>query len=682
MDGEIVIGTRIDLKGIDKDIAKLEKRLDELTEKASKPFEMQFDFGNVAVTGSGELTADEEKELQDIGAQLDVLKAKKEEILNIDKMDADLIKKNNMEMEQFEQEMQNLFADNPLASQLTDLVKEYDKLSKKRIVDSDDIARATELKQQIRDIVLELEKTTGKKINIKGITDVKNEMPEIKKGIEDMGKGLKKLTHKAKQWALAIFGVRGAYMLIRNAMNVLTEGDEQLKADINYMKVALASALEPIIRGIVNLAKKLLMYIGYIIKAWTGINIFENANENLEKANGSAKELKKTITGFDEMNVLQDNSSSGGGNVAPSFDIESLGEGDIPGWVQWIADHGEEIATIIAGITGAILALKLGIEGVQALGVGIAIYGIIETFNDIKDFIENPSWEGFFKILADILIVVGGIMMVLTGNWLGLLIAGLGILIKLVIENWDSIKEILGKIWDWIYEHIIKPVVDGITNAWNWIKDTIGGVWDWITEKIGGFANWIKEKVIDPVSNFFSDLWDNVKNAFSNAWNFIVNAFSKGGKIFNGLKEGIVNTFKAIVNTLIKGINSIIKVPFDKINGLLNTIRNVKIPIINKKPFKGLWGQNPLPVPKIPKLAIGGIVNMPGRGVMVGNAIAGERGAEGVIPLTNTQQMELLGQAIGKYITINANITNSMNGRVISRELQKIQSENNFAYNR
>ena len=36
--------------------------------------------------------------------------------------------------------------------------------------------------------------------------------------------------------------------------------------------------------------------------------------------------------------------------------------------------------------------------------------------------------------------------------------------------------------------------------------------------------------------------------------------------------------------------------------------------------------------------------------------------------------METLGATIGRYITINANITNTMNGRVISRELKKINA--------
>jgi hypothetical protein len=51
------------------------------------------------------------------------------------------------------------------------------------------------------------------------------------------------------------------------------------------------------------------------------------------------------------------------------------------------------------------------------------------------------------------------------------------------------------------------------------------------------------------------------------------------------------------------------------------------------------------------------------------------------IPLTDSQQMALLGEAIGKYITVNATIVNSMNGRVLNRELQKIQNQSSFATN-
>ena len=82
-------------------------------------------------------------------------------------------------------------------------------------------------------------------------------------------------------------------------------------------------------------------------------------------------------------------------------------------------------------------------------------------------------------------------------------------------------------------------------------------------------------------------------------------------------------------------------------------------------------------------LARGGIINMPGPGVpLASNVVGGERAPEGVIPLSDSQMMETLGEAIGRYITINASITNTMNGRVISRELQKISNESDFGSNR
>ena len=84
---------------------------------------------------------------------------------------------------------------------------------------------------------------------------------------------------------------------------------------------------------------------------------------------------------------------------------------------------------------------------------------------------------------------------------------------------------------------------------------------------------------------------------------------------------------------------------------------------------------------KLPRLAVGGIINQPGRGIPYHGAVIGERGAEAVVPLTDSQQMELLGQTIGRYITINANIPVNMNGRTISRELKQVQSEQEFACN-
>ena len=129
-------------------------------------------------------------------------------------------------------------------------------------------------------------------------------------------------------------------------------------------------------------------------------------------------------------------------------------------------------------------------------------------------------------------------------------------------------------------------------------------------------------------------------------------------------------TPKAVINTILKAVENILNSPIRAINGLVG--------VINKVPGVNLGY---LPTFSLPRLAVGGIVNMPGRGVPIGGAITGEAGKEGVIPLTNSQAMQELGETIGRYITINANITNSMNGRVISRQVQKIMANQDFAYN-
>ena len=84
---------------------------------------------------------------------------------------------------------------------------------------------------------------------------------------------------------------------------------------------------------------------------------------------------------------------------------------------------------------------------------------------------------------------------------------------------------------------------------------------------------------------------------------------------------------------------------------------------------------------RLPFLATGGIINMPNKGRLIGGAVGGESGREGVIPLTDQQAMAELGREIGKNVLVNLTNITTMNGRVIGRELKTIQSEQDFAYN-
>ena len=84
----------------------------------------------------------------------------------------------------------------------------------------------------------------------------------------------------------------------------------------------------------------------------------------------------------------------------------------------------------------------------------------------------------------------------------------------------------------------------------------------------------------------------------------------------------------------------------------------------------------------IPKLAKGTILNNPGRGVPIGNAIAGERGREAVLPLSDSQLLEELGSTLGRYITINLTNETKLDGRTIARKVNQLSNNDNFLRNR
>lgn len=486
----------------------------------------------------------------------------------------------------------------------------------------------------------------------------------------DMGKGIQNVTKKLGKMALAIFGIRSAYMFIRNSINTLANEDAQLKADIDYIKTAIAYSIEPLVRGIINLVKTLSTYIAYIIKVWTGRNIFENANKSLKNTNAQANKLKKTLAGFDEMNVLSDQNGAGGTTNAYAADINMPTDEEMEGtFIGWIAKNKDIVISALAAIGAAITALKLGtllqnlelfsslplwkLVGGLALvlvGLGIAIKGVI-------DFINDPSWQNFLTILEGIALVVAGIA-VLMGGWIVALVA-LGVaIVAYVIKNWNKVKEILGSIGGWIYDKIIVPVGTFFANLWNGFTEGASKAWEGI------------KNIFSTVAEFFGKI-------FTKAWEKVKAVFSTGGKIFTGIKDGIVNAFKKIVNAIIDGLNKVVAIPFNGINWALQKIRDVDL--WGWKPFD--WIQT-IKVPQIPRLAKGTIASVPSRGIPTPNGIYAEAGREAYLPLSDTALLEELGSTLGKYISLNATIPVYVGNRQVAREIRKINADEDFAYNK
>lgn len=224
-------------------------------------------------------------------------------------------------------------------------------------------------------------------------------------------------------------------------------------------------------------------------------------------------------------------------------------------------------------------------------------------------------------------------------------IAALIATIVLMVTHWDIVKQVTASVWD--------SIVGIWSGASHWFSTTViqplgaffSGLWDGIVNVWNGTANWFSNlfavardgicNAFSSIGSFFSGVWGGIQNIFagvanwfgnifSTAWNAVKNVFCTGGEIFSGIVDGIANSFRSVVNAIISGINWVIALPFDKINGMLNSIRNVSV--LGVSPFQDMWGYNPLPVPRIPMLAQGGYVkaNQPQLAMIGDNRHQGE----------------------------------------------------------
>lgn len=285
----------------------------------------------------------------------------------------------------------------------------------------------------------------------------------IENSINNVGKNLTNQISKINKMALGIIGISTAWGAVRSAISLVSQYNSQVATDIDYMKYALANALAPIVQKLISMAFTLLSYLNAITTAWFGINLFSNSTaKNFQKMKKSAsstaksaKEIQKSLQGFDEMNVLQDNSGKGnsgntGGGTSniPSMDLSSM-QIETPAWLQWIIDNKDLILQILAGVVAGILAIKLGLTGIQALGIGLAIAGIVGLISSLIAYLNDPSWENFGKIISNIGLIILGLGLII-GN-VPLIVAGaIMAIVGLIVSNWESIKSKLEEGIEWL----------------------------------------------------------------------------------------------------------------------------------------------------------------------------------------------------------------------------------------
>lgn len=633
---EIIIGTRLDNKQLNKDLIKLEKELDRFVQKEER-----------LLTQKQKLEIDTSKGYNNLQTLDDKLNIINQKIKNMEEANLPQNLATNVDYQK--------------------LISQRDQLNRKA---EEYLQKIDAEKGKLTDINNKLSNNRREQARLNeeiGKMADKLNLPSV--SLDGMNKGLKGIVNKVIRWGLAVFGVRTAYNAIRSAMNIISQYDDNLNANIKYIQFALANAIKPLIEWIIKAVYQILGFVGKIIFLLTGKNIFKNSGiDDFQKAMASsskdAKDIKKSLASFDEMNVLQDTSSSASGGTGVTLPKDALDLSDLNNYetnVEQITDNltqkwidlGEDMRKSLDNpemYKQAYGNWSMFVKGLVEVGLGLwdVITGIIEVIGGLMDIIVGlftgdldkikEGWDWLVKGLIDI---VSGLI----ETFAGLFHMLLGIIVGIALDIWDGIKQLCSIVGEWIYEHVIKPVGDFFSGLWNGIK-----------EGVGNTVQWVKDKFYSIV-NFFSNLISKIVGLFKNI----------GTKV----GEVIGRAFKTVINGVLKAIENILNFPIKAINKLITTIN--KIPGINL---------NKLDTFNLPRLARGGIVNNPGRGVPIGGAIAGEAGREAVLPITDPSIMAMIGESIGKYVNINATVPVYVGNRQIAREIKRINANNDFAYNR
>ena len=386
----------------------------------------------------------------------------------------------------------------------------------------------------------------------------------------DITKGFKKAM---TTFAKVAVGVRSLYMLFRrlrtSVVDALNEMSKQIpevnaqmsafKTALNQVKGSLGTAFQPIISAILPMLTRLLNMlntamnaIGQFFAVLSGQNkIYKytaaqvDYAESLDNTGKSAKEAKKALMGFDELNVLPDNSDSGSGGAGGGGTYEEVAvdpNSAISDFAKMLKDawegadffdvgqflgtklrDGLNVLDEMITTKGYALAEKIGnvfatlINGIVSVGgladsIGRTLADVINmAMIGLNTFFTATDWLNVGKFVADTIMsffdnidwellgqTVGNYIMMFANSFYGFVtnidFESIGQYIATAINN---IFDVMGQIDEtglsgW--EKIGKSISDAIRGVLNTIITALQGVsWDEIGTAIGeliGSIDW------------------------------------------------------------------------------------------------------------------------------------------------------------------------------------------------
>lgn len=373
-----------------------------------------------------------------------------------------------------------------------------------------------------------------------------------------------------------------------NAMSGVMNSSKKLAYSFAGMVEPLIKALAPALLYIIGLINKLINAFAQLFAALGGGGTWHKAkdftgkwSDDIKSANKQAKELKKTVLGFDELNQLTDQNKSGGGDT--SGNIEDMFEDAAID--TKIKNLAAKIKDILKKLVDPIKKAweKVGDDVVSAWKR--AFNGIKKLLGDIgRDFLKVWNQPKTIAMLENILRIfrdIGSIIALLAENldkaWnknkTGLrLLEAIRDIFAIVIQHVKNMtsatvlwaKELdftplLEAFKDWVIS--MEPVVDAIAGAFE----------DFYRKVLLPLGKWTLEKglpdLIDTFKRFNEEVeWDTIRERLNRVWEALAPFAVAVGEGLNkfigdvaGKIAGFLNSegWDDFIDTLVKWTNEI-----------------------------------------------------------------------------------------------------------------------------
>lgn len=575
-DGSIVISTEIDDKQAQKDLDRLNRKIQTLNDQIYVKQQQKMPLVEQA---------------KKLGAELDSAKAKLYEMQTGDRFYTSSHIK--------EQE-----------SAVVQLQKEWDAVNTRIERMDSGIQKAN--------IQLDLTKDRAGEIQ-KNLAAASPASEAMSKAMDRMQKSANKFSLRLREVvrsALVFTVISQGLASLREWMGKVIKTNDEATTAIARLKGALLTLAQPLVNVIipafttlVNILTRVISLIAQALSSLFGMTIdqsaeaaesLHNETEALEGVGNAAKSAGKSMANFDEINQL---TSSGAGG-APGGAASSVIQPDFS-FLDSVNDQLDRIAKSVlligAGFAlwkiGSALPGMLGAILTKIGGIAVAVGGLIILWDGLADAWENGvNWGNLAEIIAGAAAAVLGLYLAFgkTGAGIGLVISGIAMFItgiQDIMKNGTNLQNLLLTIAGILSAGIGIGIMTG-----SWIPLLIGGIAS-ILLAITHFAG-ESDMLIQGLKDIFSGLIDFVTGVFTGDWTRAWN--------------GIVKIFKGIWNTILSIVGSVVNFIIDGINWLISKLNTIQISIPDWVPEIGgkSYGINISPVEKweIPYLAQGAVI--------------------------------------------------------------------------